>query len=419
LCKPLCKPRCKLKVIMSTTVSIMCYKSKTLKNGEHPLMLCIAKDRKRRYQSLGVSVKPKHWDFAKNRPKPNCPNKDYILKIILDKEAEYQKKILELKSEEKEFTASTLIAPEVKIKIKSVQEFYKDFIKELEQLNKIGNSMVYKDSLRLLERYTNNKLDIPFSHIDVDFLENYEKWLRKRNYMETSLSLVFRTLRSAYNKAIKGKHTKKANYPFEEYKISKFSTKTEKRAIPKDNVKQIMELDLLDQKEYMQFSQDLFVFSYLCSGINFIDMANLTSDNIVDGRLIYIRHKTGKRINIPLCEEANAIVQKYINQDVTNNYIFPIFHQNIHKTEMQKYYRKKKVLLKVNSSLKKISKTTNIKANLTTYVARHSYATVLKNSGVNVALIGETLGHSDLKTTMIYLDSFENKQIDEAMENLL
>jgi site-specific recombinase XerD len=86
---------------------------------------------------------------------------------------------------------------------------------------------------------------------------------------------------------------------------------------------------------------------------------------------------------------------------------------------MQQYNRKKKVILKVNRYLNKISQITGIEVNLTTYVSRHSYATVLKNAGVNIALIGETLGHSDLKTTQIYLDSFENEQIDKAMENLL
>ena len=404
---------------MRATVCVICFKAKKLSNGESPLMVRITKDRKVKYKSLGISVNPIYWDFNRNKPKPNCPNKDYILKIVLDAESEYQRTILGLMAEEKEFTASTLIAPKENVKIKSVREFHSELIKELEQANKIGNSRVYNDSLRLLEMYTNKKLDIPFSHIDIDFLNGYEKWLLLRNYKETSLNLIFRTLRSVYNKAIKGKHAKKANYPFDEYKVSKFSIKTEKRAISKDNIKQIMDVNLSDQTEYMQFAKDLFVFSYLCSGINFTDMANLTPDNIVEGRLLYIRQKTGKKINLPLCKEVNIIIQKYINQDKTNKYIFPILHQNVHKTEMQKYNRRKKVLLKVNNALKKISEKTGIKANLTTYVARHSYATVLKNSGVNIALIGETLGHSDLKTTQIYLDSFENEQIDAAMANLL
>lgn len=79
---------------MSTTVNVLCYKSKVLSNGESPLILCICKDRKRKYQSLGISVKTQFWDFQKNKPKTNCPNKELILKIILDKESEYQKKIL-------------------------------------------------------------------------------------------------------------------------------------------------------------------------------------------------------------------------------------------------------------------------------------------------------------------------------------
>ena len=99
--------------------------------------------------------------------------------------------------------------------------------------------------------------------------------------------------------------------------------------------------------------------------------------------------------------------------------IFPILDDNVHKTEIQKYNRKKKVLFKVNYSLKKIATLAGINANFTTYVSRHSYATVLKNSGVNISLISETLGHSDLATTQIYLDSFENEQIGEALKNLL
>ena len=320
LCKPLCKPRCKLKMKMSTTVSIMCYKSKTLKNGEHPLMLCITKDRKRKYQSLGVSVKPEYWDFQKNKPKPNCPNRELINKLILGKELEFQKQILELTSEDKEFTASTLITPKVKVKIKTVVEFYDELIKELELSNKIGNSRVYKDSLRSLEVYTNKKLDIPFSHIDMDFLRGYEKHLRERGCKDTSMNLFFRTLRSTYNKAIEAKHAKKANYPFDDFKVSKFSIKTEKRAISKDNIKQVMELDIPEGNEYMLLAKDLFVFSYLCSGINFTDMANLRQSNIIEGRLVYIRQKTQKKINILLSKEADDIIRKY---QVDNYFPYP------------------------------------------------------------------------------------------------
>lgn len=402
---------------MSATVNVVCYRNKKLSNGESPIMIRVCKDRKTKYKSLGISVNPIYWDFEKNKPKTNCPNKDLILKIILDKEAELQKQILELKADDKEFTASTLIKPKTKQKVKTVHEFYNELVQEMELAGQIGNSRVYKDSLRSLEVYYKNKLDIPFSDIDMEFLLGYEKFLRLKECKENSMNLYFRTLRSTYNKAIERKYAKRDTYPFNDFKVSKFSIKTEKRAITKDNVKLIMNYDLSKEKEYVQLSRDLFVFSYLCSGISFSDMANLKQSNIVNDRLMYIRQKTHRKINVPISDEAKEIIGKYI--DANNEYIFPILNHIIHKTKMQQYNRKKKVILKVNRYLKKISEITDIEVNLTTYVSRHSYATVLKNSGVNIALIGETLGHSDLKTTQIYLDSFENSQIDEAMKNLL
>ena len=91
---------------MNATVNVVCYTSKILSNGEHPLMLRICKDGKKKYRSLGISVNPKYWDFKKNEPKPKCPNKEYIQKIILDKQRELQQRMLELNSEQKEYTTT-------------------------------------------------------------------------------------------------------------------------------------------------------------------------------------------------------------------------------------------------------------------------------------------------------------------------
>ena len=86
---------------------------------------------------------------------------------------------------------------------------------------------------------------------------------------------------------------------------------------------------------------------------------------------------------------------------------------------MMIYNRLQKISHWVNANLKQIALMAKIKAPLTTYVARHTFATVLKRSGVSTEIISESLGHSDVTTTQIYLDSFENRQIDEAMKNLL
>ena len=405
---------------MNASLSVVCYKSKRLSNGESPLMLQVSKGGKRQYQSLGVSVNPKFWDFSKNKPKSNCPNREYILKLILNKQAELQQRMLELNAEQKEYTTTTLLHDEHrKFELKTVKQFYQELIEQYKANEKCGNRLIYKSSYNSINVFTNGNLEIPFSAIDVAWLNKYEKWLRSKGNKETTMSLMFRTLRSAYNKAIENKCARKSDYPFNDYKISKFDVSTEKRAIAKaDVLKFSTDVRPIGKRQYVQLSKDIFIFSYLCGGINFTDIANLTKDNIIEGkRLHYIRQKTGKLIKLGLSEEALKIIKRYAVE--SKYYLFPILNAQLHKTPLQKQNRIHKMLGKVNKNLKLLAAQLGVEANLTTYVARHSFASVLKKSGVNIALISEALGHSDLTTTQIYLDSFDNEQIDNAMKNLL
>lgn len=404
---------------MNASVSIVCYKSKTLSNGESPLMLQISKNGKRKYKSLGISISPKFWDFTKNRLRTNCPNKEYIQKIIFDKQAEIQQHILELNSEQKEYTPTSLLNDQKnKFELKTVCQFYLELIEQYAQESKCGNRLIYKSSFNSLKTFTHDKLDIPFSDIDADWLKRYEKWLRSKGNKETTISLMFRTLRSTYNKAIKAKCARKSDYPFDDYKINKFDTTTQKRAIAKTDVlKFTTEVQSIGKQQYMELSKDIFVFSYLCGGINFTDIANLTNENIQNGRLHYIRQKTQKPIKIGIPQEAMQIIEKYSKE--SNGYLFPILNSKVHKTALQKQNRIHKILGKVNKNLKLLAAQLGVEANVTTYVARHSFASVLKKSGVNIALISEALGHSDIATTQIYLDNFDDEQMDEAMKSLL
>ena len=405
---------------MNASLSVVCYKSKRLSNGESPLMLQVSKGGKRQYQSLGVSVNPKFWDFSKNKPKSNCPNREYILKLILNKQAELQQRMLELNAEQKEYTTTTLLHDEHrKFELKTVKQFYQELIEQYKANEKCGNRLIYKSSYNSINVFTNGNLEIPFSAIDVAWLNKYEKWLRSKGNKETTMSLMFRTLRSAYNKAIESKCARKSDYPFNDYRISKFDVSTEKRAIAKaDVLKFSTDVHSIGKQQYVQLSKDIFIFSYLCGGINFTDIANLTKDNIIEGkRLHYIRQKTGKLIKLGLSEEALKIIKRYAVE--SKGYLFPILNAQLHKTPLQKQNRIHKMLGKVNKNLKLLAAQLGVEANLTTYVARHSFASVLKKSGVNIALISEALGHSDLATTQIYLDSFDNEQVNEAMKNLL
>ena len=91
------------------TVNVICYKSKELKNSESPLMIRVCKDRKRKYISIGLSINPAHWDFAKNAPKPKCPNREALTTPIAQKLQAYSEQIMEFKAMDRDFTATSLV----------------------------------------------------------------------------------------------------------------------------------------------------------------------------------------------------------------------------------------------------------------------------------------------------------------------
>ncbi|MFS0845843.1 MAG: phage integrase SAM-like domain-containing protein [Parabacteroides merdae] len=399
---------------MSTTISVVCYKSKVLKNNESPLMLRICKDGKRKYESIGISILPSLWDFKQNKPTRKCPNKEYIERLIAEKVKVYTDKVIEFKSQEKEFTATSLMEKVNKpVKRKTVQEVFNQYIQELESANRLRYADMYKCTMHSLIKF-NKHLDIPFSDMDTIWLKRYEVWLQSQGLAINTLGTRFRHLRVIYNFAIEEKIVKSEYYPFNSFKVSKLSQTTAKRSIQKGEILSV--LNYQGQTPLECLAIDLFTFSYLAAGINFGDIARLTKDNILENRLIYIRKKTQKQIKVSLQEQAIKLIQKYSMPD--NPYLFPIL-SNFHKTEQQKVNRIHKIIAKVNKSLKEIGERLNIPIDLTTYTARHSFATVLKRSGVNTSLICEALGHSSERVTQIYLDSFGNDQMEDAMKNLL
>jgi len=407
---------------MSTTVSVICYKHKVLVDGKCPLMLRISKDGKRAMKSIGISVLPKDWDFKKEQPKPKCPNADLIRKRMLQVEMEYHALIMEKDSFQEEFTPSTLLHEREKEQIiaQTVEQFYSDLVKDLRASGQVGTSYAYQNSWANLKTYNRGKpLDYTFSHIDVSFCKRFEAWMRRKGNKDTTLSFQFRTLRAVYNRAILAKVVSKDKNPFVEYKLSNFNLKTKKRALSKDDIMRVLAYDCTGKSELRKLAHDLFSFSYLCGGISFVDIANLQAINLVNGRLIYKRQKTHGDINLPLSAQAMAIIDEYQDYQIQAEYLFPILNKRIHQTQMQKHNRVRKVCKQVNDELKAIGLDLHIEATITTYVARHSFATVLKKSGVNIGIISQALGHQDIQTTQIYLSKFDDEQVDNAMKNLL
>lgn len=398
---------------MQTTVNVVCYKSKTLANGEHPLMIRLCQGRKLKYLSLGISILPQFWDFDKNKPRRNCPNKELINNLITEKTKEFSNQIIEFKSESKDFTVTKLVETVVGgNSIQTVSDFLHSEIDRLYNEGRLKYASTFKELRASLLEF-NKHLDVYFSDIDINWLKQYESFLRNKGLGDNSIGVRFRTFRVLYNRAITENIVKADYYPFRIYKVSKLKKETVKRSITKTDVEQIIKYKV--DREYTQLAIDLFYFSYLSGGINFVDIAYLTKDNIIDTRLVYTRKKTKKLIKLPIQDKALFIVEKYHSD---NAYLFPIL-SGFHKTAQQKANRVHKVLAIINKSLKAVGEELNLPIDLTTYVARHTYATVLKRSGVNTSIISESLGHSSEKVTQIYLDSFENSQIDEAMKNLL
>lgn len=399
---------------MSETIKVLCYKSKTLSNGEHPLMVCVCKDGKRKYQSLGISIKAEQWDFKSNLPKTKCPNRDRIILLINERINEIQKAALDKRIAGKNFTATTLIESTTNNTInKTVGEYYLTYIQNLKKENRIRYAGMFEVSYSSFIKF-NKHLDIPFSDIDATWLKRYELWMKEQNLSVSTISTRIRHLRAVFNLAIAEHSIKNDCYPFHSYKVSKLYKQTAKRAISKKEVLKIMQYQGDTPMECL--AVDVFVFSYLNAGINFIDIAKLKRSNIVESQLIYNREKTKKLINVPLQQKAMEIIAKYENDK--SPYLFPILTP-FHKTEIQIANRLHKVLAKINKHLKEIGKKLKLPIPLTTYVARHSYATVLKRAGVSTSIISESLGHSSEKITQVYLDSFDNSQINDAMKNLL
>lgn len=401
---------------MKATVNVLCYRSKTLSNGEHPLMICVCKDGKRKYVSLGISVNPKFWDFEKSTPKRNCPNREQLIKVINEQEQKYAEQILEFSVEKREYTPTTLIEAIVPVqKARTVGELFNEYIAQLKDEGRLGYALSVQQVYNSLLKYKGH-LDIYFSEIDVNWLKAYESWLRCCKLADNTIGIRFRTLRAVYNLALAEGLVKADCYPFKKYKVSKLHKETAKRAITKEQVKQVIDYDVSGARFYKKLAVDMFAFSYLMGGINFTDMAFLTDKNVEGGRLVYVRQKTKKLIMLPLQEKAVEIMNRYRSSQ--RKFIFPILDER-ERTLRQIRNRIYDVLDNVNGYLKEIGKELGVELKISSYVARHSYATVLKRSGVSTSVISESLGHSSERVTQIYLDSFENKQLNDAMKNLL
>jgi len=403
----------KIKVILRT--------NKANKNGQSPLTLRFIHNRVTKFVALGLSVAPCYWDKEAEMLTTDCPDRAALQSKIDGTLTGFQKKIKRLEALDIPVNFDTLF--EVKtahIAGITIEQGFNEEIERLESLGKIHSATKHRYALQVLEGYKPTSMAI--EAIDLDYLKGLELYLRKRGNRDNSIATRFAIFKAIYNKAVKERRIETKQNPFSLYQVGSLWAKTRKRAIGKEDIQRLIDLEITEGHTtgYRQLAKDLFLFSYFTAGMNFGDMARLRYKDLIKGRIYYSRHKTQKLLSFQLVPNAVQIIGKYSKTGhAKEDYIFPILNRNVHRTPQQIFNRTHKVLAKINRELKVLGKLIGLEVPLTTYVARHTYATVLKRSGVSVALISESLGHSDLSTTQIYLDSFENSQIDEAMQHLL
>jgi site-specific recombinase XerD len=245
-----------------------------------------------------------------------------------------------------------------------------------------------------------------------------------KNNSYTTIGIYLRCLRKLYNDYLENNNLPNdKTYPFGKNKYQIPKGQNIKKALFKSDIIKIKDYE--PETDAESFAKDMFLFSYLCNGINISDILRLKYKNIQNDKIYFIREKTKnttknnqRYIEILTTEIVNDIIEKWKNKDdKPENFIFRELNNNM--TEIEKRKRTQQVTKNINKYLKRIAKKLELNINLTTYVARHSFATILKREGASTEFIGESFGHSSILTTQSYLDSFGDDFKIEIMKKLL
>lgn len=289
-----------------------------------------------------------------------------------------------------------------------VNSIYEKHIQALKDEGRISTASSYQDSLTSMLSYKKN---LKVSQITPDFLKGYEKWMTDNGRSLTTVGMYLRALRTIFNIAIENEVVSATKYPFKKYTIP--APQKISRTLKKDEIKQI--INYTAKRDADAVALDYWVFSFISNGMNFKDIALLKYGNI-NGDFIEFRRAKTKRttkynslpIMVPLDGSLLFIINKLGNKSKKKeDYIFPILKHGL--TPQQEYVRIKTFVRNTNKRLTRIGIELGLSLKVTSYVARHCFATIQKNNNAPLAYISEALGHSNLKTTQNYFGRFEDE----------
>lgn len=442
------------------TVKVVYYTQKTLADGSHPFMVRITKNRKLKYIATGLSLLPKYWNSDKKEVRRSYlePGREKLLQKLAEWEAKYSNAATELAEADEQHDAPAVAAKAIEERKAQRRIKLIAYCDELSAgytlTGQNGNAIVYRDLGNQLAKFIANKAgapappsgrgtaevraawlqnhDVTLDKVTVQFCVEWEQALRASGASDNTLSNRFRTLRAALNQAIANGLVKASAYPFartvaekHKFQVGKFDVSTTKRALPREAVRQLEALEPTTDR--LRLAKEVFLFSFYGGGINFVDLAQLQWQDVSfdatgqPERIHYVRQKTGGKFTLKLLAPAVALLTTYesLTRATSASYVFPILDLARHVTPTQVKNRLHKVLGYINQDLKVLAEQAGITTPLTTYVARHSFATALKMSGTNTAVISQAMGHKSEAVTAIYLDSFASELVDTAFETLL
>lgn len=385
------------------TISVILDNRKANKNGLYPIKIRVTHRRVRKYYSTGKALSIEDWGRLSNtRSHELCE----IRKDIENSFSLVKTNVISL-TEKGEFTLDALNVRLSRTTGNTINTAFQIKIDALLKEGRVGTMLYYDNVLKNIEKFEGKQ--IFFEQVTVDWLRRYEKYLlRTKNF--TTVGMHMRAIRAIMNAARKSGAIKESQYPFGKDRYEIKTGEGRKKALTLKQIAQILQYeDGLDTERY----RDLWFFMYLCNGINTADLVRLKYKNIVDGEICYVRQKTAnttntiKEIKVVITPEMQKIIERWGNPVAPDNLIFPLIKPTddllIHKK------RTKDLTKRINTHMKSIGKALGIDG-ISTYTARHSFATVLKRSGANIAYISESLGHNSLKTTESYLASFEKEE---------
>ncbi|MBT2163526.1 site-specific integrase [Zobellia barbeyronii] len=382
-------------------------KPRPKKNGSCSVKIKITYHRKRKYYPTGIYLTPDDFKKLMNTKRKTSQQKEHLIKLnhLLTKAQKVIANLIVFTVDGFEENYYELRNTE-----NSVSFAFDNYINNLKSEDRIGTAVSCNCAKKSLENF---KQGLTFADITPALLKKYENWMLDNGKSITTVGIYLRSLRTIYNL----QNIDNSLYPFggKQGKYTIPTGKNIKKALTIQEIAKIYhyKTSLNPTKD---MARDYWLFLYLCSGMNVKDFCLLKWNNIDGEMLNYQREKTkrsnkeNKSISVALKAESWTILKKWSIPSVSKEaFIFPHIQQGMSAERQRVIYQQ--LTKTINKYMKQIAEELGIEKNVTTYYARHSFATVLKRSGTNIGMISELLGHSSVKVTESYLDSFQSDQI--------